>query len=99
MNAAGGQHYQTRTLESRRVHLTFLTLFQEKADNDLLRSVICGAASGANFVEDSSGRLLYLERLSELKRRGVAARLLSTPGQKVSEPFLGQQINEPLRVA
>lgn len=39
--------------------------------------------AGANFVEDASGRLLYLERLSELKRRGVAARLLSTPGQKV----------------
>lgn len=40
--------------------------------------------SGANYVEDAQGRLLHLDRLSELKRRGVAARLLSTPGQKVS---------------
>lgn len=39
--------------------------------------------SGANFVEDASGRLLHLDRLSDLKRRGVAARLLSNPGQKV----------------
>ena len=39
--------------------------------------------TGANFVEDASGRLLHLDRLSELKRRGVAARLLSNPGQKV----------------
>ncbi|CBJ30250.1 RNA polymerase 1-4 RNA polymerase I large subunit [Ectocarpus siliculosus] len=38
---------------------------------------------GANFVEDSSGRMLHLDRLSDLKRRGVAARLLSSPGQKV----------------
>lgn len=38
---------------------------------------------GANFVEDSSGRMIYLDRLSDLKRRGVAARLLSNPGQKV----------------
>lgn len=39
--------------------------------------------TGANFVEDSSGRMLHLDRLSDLKRRGVAARLLSSPGQKV----------------
>lgn len=40
-------------------------------------------ASGANFVEDASGRITHLERLSELRRRAVAARLLATPGQKV----------------
>ncbi|CAM9118714.1 unnamed protein product [Sphacelaria rigidula] len=38
---------------------------------------------GANFVEDAQGRMLHLARLPELKRRGIAARLLSTPGQKV----------------
>ncbi|CAM9184875.1 unnamed protein product [Hapterophycus canaliculatus] len=42
-----------------------------------------GVYPGANFVEDSSGKMLHLDRLSELKRRGVAARLLSVPGQKV----------------
>lgn len=45
-------------------------------------------SSGANFVEDSSGKMLHLDRLSDLKRRGVAARLLATPGQKVRRGFV-----------
>ncbi|CAM9299534.1 unnamed protein product, partial [Choristocarpus tenellus] len=38
---------------------------------------------GANYVEDAQGRLIDLSRLSDIRRRGVAARLLSKPGQKV----------------
>lgn len=48
--------------------------------------------SGANFVEDASGRITHLERLSELRRRAVAARLLASPGQKVSVSACGLSI-------
>lgn len=34
-------------------------------------------------MEDAQGRMTVLDRLSDLRRKGVAARLLSTPGQKV----------------
>lgn len=39
---------------------------------------------GANIVEDAQGRMTMLDRLSDLRRKGLAARLLSTPGQKVA---------------
>lgn len=46
---------------------------------------IVSLLSGANIVEDASGRMIMLDRLSELRRKGLAARLLSTPGQKVPD--------------
>eukprot|EP00903_Cladosiphon_okamuranus_P015157 g14015.t1 len=42
-----------------------------------------GVYPGANIVEDAQGRMTMLDRLSDLRRKGLAARLLSTPGQKV----------------
>lgn len=39
-------------------------------------------------MEDASGRVTHLERLSDLRRRAVAARLLATPGQKVHDMVL-----------
>ena len=40
-------------------------------------------SAGANFVEDASGKRYDLSRLNDEKRRGLAARLLSVPGQRV----------------
>lgn len=38
---------------------------------------------GANYVEDAKGRLVDLRRMDAQKRKAVAARLLTPPGQKV----------------
>eukprot|EP00611_Tribonema_gayanum_P024980 TRINITY_DN5599_c0_g1_i6.p1 TRINITY_DN5599_c0_g1~~TRINITY_DN5599_c0_g1_i6.p1 ORF type:complete len:1786 (-),score=636.59 TRINITY_DN5599_c0_g1_i6:85-4983(-) len=38
---------------------------------------------GANYIEDASGKLINLRRQSAVQRKGMAARLLSEPGQKV----------------
>ncbi|CAM9295630.1 unnamed protein product, partial [Phaeothamnion confervicola] len=38
---------------------------------------------GANYVEDAAGRLTDLGRLPRARRQALAARLLSSPGQKV----------------
>lgn len=43
--------------------------------------------TGAKYVESASGRLVYLDKLSQMKRKGLAARLLSLPGQKVGGIF------------
>ncbi len=38
---------------------------------------------GANYVEDAKGRLVDLRRMDASRRRALAARLLTPPGQKV----------------
>ncbi|CAM9947259.1 unnamed protein product, partial [Discosporangium mesarthrocarpum] len=38
---------------------------------------------GANYVENAEGRLVDLSKIPEVRRRGIAARLMSSPGQKV----------------
>ncbi|KAG5175481.1 putative DNA-directed RNA polymerase I subunit RPA1 [Tribonema minus] len=38
---------------------------------------------GANYIEDAAGKLINLRRQSAVQRKGMAARLLSEPGQKV----------------